>query len=94
MADRRHRRFGENKAQITENAQEEEKNRRIREAAGQAAVFVISPSLEAALNIGRNASDKPRRIAEAIAGMDTKAIGVKLQPLLNAVRSIAQAPTS
>lgn len=80
-------------AQTTENAQEHEKNRRIREAAGLARVFVVSPSLEGALGIGRNASDKPRRIAEAIASMDAKAMESKLEPLLNAVRSIASAPT-
>jgi putative ATP-dependent endonuclease of OLD family len=80
--------------QTVENEEEREKNHRIQQAAGQVPVFVMSPSLEAALDIGRNASDKPRRIAEAIAGMDIDAVGDKLQPLLQAVRSVMPSITS
>ena len=50
-----------------------------------ASVFV-SASLEAVLGIGRNASDKPRRIGEAIAGLDLNDMASELQPLLDAVR--------
>ena len=74
--------------QMAENEDEKEKNISIRQSAGQALVFVMSPSLEAALDIGRNASDKPRRIAEALAGVGVDAVGDKLQPLLQAVRSV------
>lgn len=76
------------KDQIAENKREQEKNRRLADVAGEVSIFVISPSLEAVLGIGRNASDKPRRIAEAIAGMDVNAIDNRLLPLLKAVRSV------
>ena len=81
------------KAQMAENENEKEKNRRIREAAGQAPVFVIAPSLESTLSIGRNASDKPRRIAEAIERMNIGMAGKDLQLLVEAVRSVAPSST-
>jgi putative ATP-dependent endonuclease of OLD family len=81
------------KAQTAENENEKDKNRRIREVAGETPVFVMSPSLEAALAIGRNASDKPRRIAEAIDLVNVGAAGRVLEPLLQAVRSVAASPT-
>jgi putative ATP-dependent endonuclease of OLD family len=80
--------------QAAENEKEKDKNNRVRAAAGQAPVFVISPSLEAALGIGRNASDKPRRIAEAMTPVQVDTVPEKLQPLLAAVRSVAASSTS
>lgn len=80
----------ERKREITaENDAERAKNQRIREAAGQTPVFVVAPTLEAALGIARNATDKPRRVAEAVAGIDVNAVPAGLKPLLDAVRSIA-----
>ncbi len=76
----------------TENEREQDMNRRLRDAAGQSAsVFVVPRSLEAALGIGRNASDKPRRIAEAIAGVDLDGCPRELEPLVEAVRALAVA---
>lgn len=84
----------EKKSAVTaENDAERERNRRIREAAGQTPVFVMSPSLEAALGIGRNATDKPRRIAEEMAVLDVNAVRPELQPLLEAVRSVGSSRT-
>jgi len=77
------------KAQTAENESEKGKNLRIRQAAGQVPVFVMSPSLEAVLGIGRNASDKPRRIAEKMTAVDVNAVGPELQPLIDAVRTVA-----
>jgi predicted ATP-dependent endonuclease of OLD family len=77
------------KAQRTaENEAEKDKNDRIQRAAGAARVFVVRPSLEEVLGIGRNASDKPRRIAEAVASIDIKAAPHGLEPLLEAVQSV------
>jgi energy-coupling factor transporter ATP-binding protein EcfA2 len=81
------------KTQEKENADEKAKNDRVRRAAGDAPVFVISPSLEAAMGITRNASDKPRRIAEAMTALDVNAVPPKLQPLLDAVRSAVNSST-
>jgi putative ATP-dependent endonuclease of OLD family len=80
--------------QAAENANEKDKNDRIRAAAGQAPVFVISPSLETVLGIGRNASDKPRRIAEAMTSVQVDTVPDKLQPLMAAVRGVAASSTS
>jgi len=80
-------------AQEKENANERAKNDRVRQAAGTALVFVIAPSLEAAMGISRNASDKPRRIAEALATVDVNAVPQVLQPLLDAVRSVVNSST-
>ena len=71
-----------------ENDAERARNERIRQAAGDTPVFVVAPTLEAALGIRRNATDKPRRVAEAVAGIDGNAVPVELRPLLEAVRCI------
>lgn len=46
-----------------ENERETKNNKRIAEAAKSAPVFIAKPSLEAELGIGRNADDKPLKIA-------------------------------
>jgi putative ATP-dependent endonuclease of OLD family len=74
-----------------ENESEKSKNERIRQAAGTMPVFVMTPSLEDALGIGRNAADKPRRIAEALGAIDVTDVNVRLRPLFEAVREVAGA---
>ncbi len=75
--------------QEKENRDEKAKNQRIRAAAGQSGiVYVISPSLEAALGVRRDASDKPRKIAEAFATADLDNAAETLKPLLSAVRQL------
>lgn len=74
-----------------ENKHQKDKNARIRQAAGTMPVFVMAPSLEEALGISRNASDKPRRVSEALAGVDLGATNDRLSPLLDAVRAVAAA---
>ncbi len=55
------------KKQKNENEDEIKKNKRIKDAVGPTGrLFVISPSLEHALGISRNASDKPQRIDKAL----------------------------
>jgi predicted ATP-dependent endonuclease of OLD family len=72
-----------------ENKAEEKKNREIKDAVGvEGLVHVISTSLEAVLGIGRDASDKPRRIAEKMSKLTMENIPQELQPLLKAVRSL------
>ena len=54
-----------------ENAEAARLNDAIGEAVGdEGRIFRIEPSLEEALGIGRNASDKPQRVADALAGLD------------------------
>jgi len=75
--------------QEQENKDEERKNQRIKDAIGQdSALFVISPSLEAALGIRRNASDKPRRIAEALSALSMDQIAEVLRPLIDALMTV------
>lgn len=70
-----------------ENKEEEQKNQRIKDAVGTDGVlFVLSPSLEEVLGIGRNASDKPQKIAKAIQSVDINNPPKKVQPLLDAVK--------
>lgn len=77
--------------QQKENAAEKQKNKRIQEAAGpNDKVFVVSPSLEAALEISRDASDKPRRIAEALTSVDVLNPPGELKPLVDGVRRAMQ----
>lgn len=69
-----------------ENEEAEAANRRIREAVvGENTIFVLRPSLEAALGIGRKARDKPRKVVEALHKMDVEDIP---EPLIKAVRSL------
>lgn len=48
-------------------------------------LFVLDPSLEDVLGVGRNASDKPRRVLEALEGLS---IDEMPQPLIDAVKSL------
>lgn len=74
-----------------ENKSEQAMNERIRQAAGTAPVFVMVPSLEKVLGISKNSSDKPRRVAEALAGVELKAPLERLRPLIDAVQHVATA---
>lgn len=59
--------------QRQQNRQQAEANKKILEAVGDpAAVFTLDPSLEAVLGIGRRADDKPRRIVEALEGLESE----------------------
>lgn len=78
----------EKRRKQAENNAEEEKNRRILEAAGVDKVYVVRPSLEDALGISRNATDKPRRIAEALNNIDVEAPPDALRPFVEAMRTI------
>jgi len=72
-----------------QNEAETCQNERIKEAVAEAgSVFVISPTLEDVLGIGADASDKPRRIAETLAQLDTDASSPQLRPLIDAVRTL------
>lgn len=75
-----------------ENEAEKRKNQRIQDAVGNAgSLYVIKPSLEAALGIGRTASDKPRRIAEALNNINVNQPPEALRPFVEAVRKIGTA---
>jgi energy-coupling factor transporter ATP-binding protein EcfA2 len=74
------------KKQREENEREKMVNQRIADVAGDSnSVYVISPDLEDALGIGKNAKDKPRKVAEALQGRDVPEIP---SPLVDAVRSL------
>jgi len=51
-------------------------------------VYVISPSLEAALGISRDASDKPKKIFDALATLDVHAVPAALKPLVSSVKKL------
>ncbi len=77
--------------QDQDNKAEELKNRNIQEAVGEAArVFVIAPTLEEVLGIGRNASDKPRRVADALGPLSQDNIPAALKPLASALGALVQ----
>ena len=79
------------KKQEKDNKDEQQKNQRITDAIGvKGALFVLCPSLEAALNISRDARDKPRRIAEALDAITPNEPPKNLEPLFQAVRAIMQ----
>jgi putative ATP-dependent endonuclease of OLD family len=72
-----------------ENEEARRMNQRIRAAvAKDSCLFLLTPSLEAVLAIGRNASEKPRRIAEVLQGIDITNSPEELRPLLDAVKAV------
>lgn len=74
--------------QKEENRAAQEANARIRKAVGDdARLFIISPTLEQVLGISRDARDKPRRIAEALQGVDVHNPPKELHPLIDAVKA-------
>lgn len=79
--------------QRKQESQEKEKNKRIEEAAGRANVFVISPSLEAVLEISPDAADKPLRIAERLGDKSLDDLPSGLEPFLAAIQHVTEAPT-
>lgn len=75
--------------QEEENRAQKQINRRIKDAIGRAGqLFVISPSLEHSLGISSNASDKPRRIAEALSRLSVDQMP---EELVQAVKTVARA---
>jgi putative ATP-dependent endonuclease of OLD family len=82
---------GKRKKQEEENEVEKQRNQRIQDAVEQAGtVFVVSPTLEQSLGIGRNASDKPRRIAEALSSLSVDNMPQRVQPLKDAIRALTR----
>ncbi|NPV54723.1 MAG: ATP-dependent endonuclease [Firmicutes bacterium] len=78
------------KKQEEDNNKEEALNKRIKEVvqdSGQ--IFVINPTLEEALGIGRNASDKPNKIAERLQNMRLEDLP---ETLVSAVRALRAEP--
>lgn len=68
------------------NADAQKLNSDIEEAAGDAArVFMLSPSLEDALDIGRSAADKPYRVAQELERRELEELPSRL---IDAVRSL------
>jgi hypothetical protein len=59
-----------------------------------AGLFVLRPGLEAVLGIARDARDKPRRIADALEGVDLEQPPATLNALLDAVKAAMQDPNS
>lgn len=51
-------------------------------------IYIISPSLKAALGIGPDAHDKPRKVAEAMEKVDIQNPPHELTPLILAVKSL------
>lgn len=73
--------------QLSENVVAERENREIDAALGnQEALFKISPSLESALGIGKSASDKPRKVADALGSMEVNEMP---SALVEAVEALA-----
>jgi putative ATP-dependent endonuclease of OLD family len=77
--------------QENENKAAQEANECIKKAVGDNdSIFIISPSLEAVLNISRDARDKPRRIAEALDRISLDNPPKELLPLIDAVKAISE----
>lgn len=75
--------------QEAENLEAKQINERIQEAVGDLSkIFVVSPTLEAVLGIGRNASDKPLKVAKKLQEMK---LGEMPQELVNAVKALKDA---
>jgi len=72
------------------NVQAENLNKEIHATTPEDRLFVLEPSLEEALGIGRSASDKPRRVAEVLAGADIRALP---QSLVSAVQALVAKAT-
>ena len=69
-----------------QNAHEGQKNQEILDlAAGTEQCFVLKPSLEAVLGVGRDAGDKPMRVAEAIQDLPEDCLPLEL---IGAVRAL------
>jgi len=76
--------------QEEDNEKEKAMNKRIQAAIEDDSLpFVFSPSLEAVLGISRNASDKPRRVAELLNSMNMNEVREKLQPLVAALEMLS-----
>jgi hypothetical protein len=69
-----------------QNADAEKENADIRAAVAADRLFVMQPSLEGALGIGRWAEQKPRRVLEAVRGLPTEKLPA---PLVAAVEALA-----
>jgi len=75
--------------QTADNATAEKENAEIEAALGSTgSLFRIDGNLEAALGIGKSASDKPRRVADAL---EAKAIDGMPEELVNAVKALVTA---
>jgi putative ATP-dependent endonuclease of OLD family len=83
------------KRQRDENDVERQRNEALRDVIGnEGYCCVISPTLEHLLSIGRNASDKPRRVLEALRALDFAELPSAFEPVARAVsrlRDIARA---
>lgn len=74
--------------QVEENAKAPGQNAEIASAVGNSAeVFVLKPSLEVVLGIGRGASDKPLKVVERLEAMDLKDMP---SPVVEAVRALGR----
>jgi putative ATP-dependent endonuclease of OLD family len=72
-----------------ENRSAAQMNDRIRKAVGNdTKLFIVRPTLEQVLGIGRDAKDKPRRIAEELQKVDVQKPGESLGPVVNAVQAM------
>jgi putative ATP-dependent endonuclease of the OLD family len=77
--------------QQDENNEAQKLNARIKTSVGDdSLIFILAPTLEAALGIGRNASDKPRKIAEALNIIDLNKPTQGLLPLINAINFVKE----
>jgi putative ATP-dependent endonuclease of OLD family len=76
-------------AQRRRNAEHEEHNRDIVDAVGDPSrVLTLDPSLEGVLRIGKSASDKPRRVAEALAQLPREDWPAGLRQALAALTAV------
>lgn len=75
-----------------ENEKAAQRNAAIADAASDpTCLYLLSPSLESTLGIGRRAADKPRRVVEALA---KRALAEFPQPLVDAVRVLFDEPST
>lgn len=79
------------KKQEEENKNSEALNARIKAAvADDQRLFVVRPTLESVLEIGRDAKDKPRRVLDEVQKVDLQHFPEPLLPLLGAVEALQE----
>lgn len=76
--------------QEEDNKKEKALNKKIREVVQDyGSIFIIDPTLEEALGIGRNASDKPSKVVEKLQNMQ---LGDLPEALVEAVKALSKKP--
>ncbi len=82
---------GKQKTPEDEDEEARKLNERIKKSVNNdTRLFILTPTLETVLGIGRTARNKPQKIADALHRIDFNNPGKELQPLINAVEAVKE----